>query len=144
MSASAFQGSGTVLAYSASCPLQASCHSLPSGLKALVSGTVQGSFLDDSTSCFELLLEPSAVEVVVHHITVPAGERMSEDGRGLQKVDASSERLAAHGPQAAGSTLARPGLTVLLRCALALWRGHVVTPSLATALSAGCIHTAGG
>ena len=64
----------------ASCLMQASCQSLPSGLRVMLFGTMQGSFLDDSTSCFELLLEPSAIETIFQQGSAPAIESMSQSG----------------------------------------------------------------
>lgn len=107
--------------------MQASCNSLSSTLRVTLSGTVQGSFLDDSTSCFELLLEPSAMEIVLHSATAPARDGMFEEGRDDQTSELTTERLATPASQAASSAPARPGLTFLLRCALAF---GAATPSL--------------
>lgn len=97
--------------------MQASCQSLPSGLRVALSGTAQGSFLDDSTSCYELLLEPSALEVVLEHRPSSAGESMNRNGREGHELEKSSEPLAITGRLPAGNAPAQPCLTLLLRCA---------------------------
>ena len=96
--------------------MQASCQSLPSGVRAMLSGIVQGSFLDDSMSCLELLLEPSALEVVLQHRPSLAGESTNRNSREDREVEKGSEPLAVPGRPAAGSVPALPGLTLLLRC----------------------------
>ena len=82
----------------------------------MLSGNVQGSFLDDSTSCFELLLEPSALEVVLQQKSAPIRDSASQNGVESNIGDKGSERLAIAGRPAASSSPAQPGLTLLLRC----------------------------
>lgn len=105
-------------AYTAPCLMQASCQSLFSGLRVMLSGTMQGSFLDDSTSCFELLLEPSALEVVLQHRSAPGRDSTSHGGGESNVEEQGSERLAIAGRPAVSNTPAQPGLTLLLRCVL--------------------------
>ncbi len=96
--------------------MQASCQNLASGLRVMLSGNVQGSFLDDSTSCFELLLEPSALEVVLQQKSAPIRDSASQNGVESNIGDKGSECLAIAGRPAASSSPAQPGLMLLLRC----------------------------
>ena len=100
--------------------MQATCHSLSSGLRLMLAGEMQGSFLDNSTSCFELILEPSAIEIVLQLGAAPATASMSQDGLEDQTLEIGSGHLPHNDPLALGSAPAQPGLTLLLRCALAL------------------------
>jgi hypothetical protein len=82
-----------------SCSVQVSCKASLCGQALSVSGTVQGSCLDDATSCNELILEPSAIELLLQR-----GRLAPENSLGASTAHPS------------GSMPSGPGLEVLLRC----------------------------
>ena len=83
-----------------------------------MAGTVQGSCLDDSTSCFELILEPSSIEVLLQQGSAPAVSSTSQKGHTDTELQSSAVNLDVHNPQTSSSVPIQPGFRVLIRYAL--------------------------
>lgn len=95
--------------------MQVSCKLFSCGQALSVSGTMQGSCLDDATSCNELILEPSAIEVLLQ--------------QGHLAQEGSPVASTAHIP---GSMSSGPGLKVLLRCVSRVSPGHTAVSLFAS------------
>jgi len=99
-------------------PMQVSCQSFLPCQTISMNGTVQGSCLDDSTSCFELILEPSSIEVLLQHGSAPAMSSTSQKCYTNTELQSTAVNLDVDNPQTSSSVPIQPGLRVLIRYAL--------------------------
>jgi len=98
--------------------MQVSCQISQPCQTILMAGTVQGSCLDDSTSCFELILEPSSIEVLLQHGSAPAMSSTSQKCYTNTELQSTAVNVDVDNPQTSGSVPIQPGLRVLIRYAL--------------------------